>query len=90
MNAKSDIFATISIAPHSIRNLKKKLPHTTSTIYEVSEDLVCEGLAVAGREHGNVVIDVASTCCARKLREIYLKSLNYSKKDNSNFIYFYQ
>ncbi len=75
MSAKSDVFAVVSIAPHSIRSLKNKLKYAQSTIYEASEGLVQDGLAVARREHGEVVVGVADTYPAQKLREIYLKSL---------------
>ncbi|ODS39749.1 hypothetical protein BEH94_04510 [Candidatus Altiarchaeales archaeon WOR_SM1_SCG] len=75
MNAKSAVFAAVSIAPQSIRSLKNKLQYAPSTIYEASENLVQEGLAVTRRELGKVIVDVASTYRARKLREIYLKSL---------------
>ncbi|MDI6903492.1 MAG: hypothetical protein QMC77_07140 [Methanocellales archaeon] len=77
MEVKNAVFATVSVRPQKISELKEKLPHSESAIYKAVEALAQEGLVVTRKDRGEVVVSNSSDYRAQKLREIYLKALSY-------------
>ena len=73
MNSKSVIFAVVSIRPHPLRDLVKRLPYAERTAYKQVKNLEDEGLIV----NHDGIIEVAQGFRAQKLREIYILSLSY-------------
>ena len=77
MNARSAIFAALSIKPHKISELIDKLPYSHHTIYKTLELLTADGLVTKRREKGKVVAETSKNYTTQKLREIYIKTLTY-------------
>ncbi len=77
MNARSAVFATLSIKPHKISELIEKLPYSHHTIYKILKLLVVDGLVTKRKEKGKVVVETSKNYTTQKLREIYIKALTY-------------
>ncbi len=73
MNARSAVFALISIKSHPLRELVKRLPYAQSTVYEAVRKLEKEGLA----KNSDGLVFVAEGYSSQKLREIYIQALSY-------------
>lgn len=77
MNARSAVFAVLSIKPHKISELIEKLPYSHHTIYKTLELLAEEGLVTKRKEKGKVVVETSKNYNIQKLKEIYIKALTY-------------
>lgn len=77
MNAKSAVFASLSIRPHKIGELIDKLPFSKHTIYKVLESLLDEGLIVKRKDKGRVVVEISKDYKTQKKREIFIQSLSF-------------
>lgn len=77
MNAKSAVFAVLSIRPHKIKELIDKLPYSRHTVYKTLKFLAEEGLIEKKKEKGEVVVDISKDYTSQKLREIYIKALSF-------------
>lgn len=71
MNAKSAVFALVSIRSHPLRRLVKRLPYAQSTVYNAVRQLEEENKV----ENKNGTICVMEDYPAQKLSEIYIQSL---------------
>jgi hypothetical protein len=77
MNAKSAVFASLSIKPHKITEIINKLPYSRHTIYKTVELLAKDRLITKRKEKGKVVVEISKDYPTQKLREIYIKALSY-------------
>ena len=77
MNAKSAVFAVLSIKPHKISELIEKLPYSHHTMYKTLELLTNEGLVSKRKEKGRVIVETSKNYNTQKLKEIYIKALTY-------------
>ena len=77
MNASSAVFASLSIRPHTIKELINKLPYSSFTVYEAVKDLEKKGLIRKIRRGKNVLIIVSDGYNLQKLREIYIRALSF-------------
>lgn len=77
MNARSAVFASLSIRPHTIRELINKLPYSSFTVYEAVKDLEKKGLVRKIRRGENVLLIVSDGYKPQKLREIYIRALSF-------------
>jgi len=77
MNAKSSLFAVVSIKPQGIRELIHRLPYSQHSIYHAVSDLKKEGLIVKTRRGNGWVLDVADGYHPQKMREIYIQALSH-------------
>ena len=77
MNAKSAVFASLSIKPHKIKELIDKLPYSRHTIYKALELLAKDRLITKRNEKGKVLVEISKDYTTQKLREIYIKALSY-------------
>lgn len=77
MNAKSAVFATLSIRPHKINELIDKLPYSKHTIYTALQSLAEEGSITKRKEKGRVIAETSKDYETQKMREIYIKTLSY-------------
>jgi len=76
MKARSTLFAALSIRPHTVSELAKKLPFSKHTIYKALGSLSDDKLIRKRRERGSTVVQVSEDYAAQKLREVYIKSLS--------------
>ena len=77
MNASSAVFASLSIRPHTIKELINKLPYSSFTVYEAVKDLEKKGLIRKIRRGKNVIVIVSDGYKLQKLREIYIRALSF-------------
>ena len=77
MNAKSAVFALLSIKPQKTFQLIDKLPYSHYTIYKTLELLFREELISKRKEKGKVVVEISKNYSTQKLREIFIKALAY-------------
>lgn len=77
MNAKSSLFAVVSIKPQGIRELIHRLPYSRHSIYHAVSDLKNEGVIVKTRRGYGWVLDVADGYRPQKMREIYIQALSH-------------
>ena len=77
MNAKSAVFAALSIKPHKIHELMDKLPYSKHTIYKVLESLAEDGLIEKRKEKGRVVVETSKDFKTQKKRELFIKALSF-------------
>lgn len=75
MMARSALFTTLSIRPHTISELVEKLPYSRHTIYRALGSLSDDRLISKRREKGATVVQVSEDYASQKLREIHIKSL---------------
>ncbi len=71
MNAKSAVFALVSIRSHPLRRLVNRLPYAQSTVYNAVSQLEEENKV----EKKKGIIRVSEDYPAQKLSEIYVRSL---------------
>ncbi len=71
MNAKSAVFALVSIRSHPLRRLVNRLPYAPSTVYNAVSQLEEENKV----ENKKGIINVVEDYPAQKLSEIYVRSL---------------
>lgn len=71
------MFASLSIRPHTIRELINKLPYSSFTVYEAVKDLEKKELVRKIRRGKNVLIIVSDGYKPQKLREIYIRALSF-------------
>lgn len=71
MNAKSAVFALVSIRSHPLRKLVNRLPYASSTVYNAVRQLEEENKV----ENKNGIIHVMEDYPTQKLSEIYVQSL---------------
>jgi CTP-dependent riboflavin kinase len=77
MNAKSSLFALVSIKPQGIRELIRRLPYSNHSIYHAVSELKNERLIVKTRRGNGWVLDVADGSRPQKMKEIYIQSLSH-------------
>ena len=71
MNAKSAVFALVSIRTHPLRRLVNRLPYAPSTVYSAVSQLEEENKV----ENKKGIIKIVDDYSAQKLSEIYVRSL---------------
>lgn len=77
MNAKSSLFAVVSIKPQGINELIHRLPYSQHSIYHAVADLKKENLIVKTKRENGWVLDVADGYHPQKMREIYIQALSH-------------
>ena len=77
MNARTAAFSLVSIHPMPLGTITERLTYSRSTVYQVVEALIAEGLLVKARRKGGVVIGVADGYTAQKLREVHILALKH-------------
>ena len=77
MNARTAAFSLVSIRPMSLGAIAERLTYSRSTLYQVVEAMVAEGLLVKARHGGRQVVEVADGYAAQKLREVHITALKH-------------
>lgn len=77
MNAQSAVFSLVSIQPHAIRDMIKRFPYSSKTVYRAVEELGKEGMVVKSQREGKTTVSVSDGYRPQKLREIYVQSLSF-------------
>lgn len=77
MNTSSAVFASLSVKPHTIKELINKLPYSSFTIYEAVKDLEKKGLVRKICRGKNVLLIISDGYKPQRLREIYIRALSF-------------
>ena len=77
MDAKTSLFAAVSIKPQGINELIDRLPYSQHSVYHAVSLLKNEGMIVKTYRQNKRVLDVADGYTPQKTREIYIQALTH-------------
>lgn len=77
MNVESAVFSLVSIEPHKVKELVRKLPYSQRAVYVAVKSLEEKGLIERRGGGREVVVEVSRGYMPQKLREIYIKCLSF-------------
>jgi len=77
MKARAAILSLISIRPHTIQEVGRKLPFSIRTVYRYVEELIDDGIIVKRGRGKGTVLEISDGYIPQKLKEIYIQSLTH-------------
>ena len=82
MRAEDAIFTMVTLRPHRIQELIRKLPNNPNTIYKAVHNLKEKKLVIVERTSKEAIVRVSSGFLPQKMRELFTKSLSYGIDPN--------